>query len=189
LPVYPRSRQRDTGTPFFNRVQAMPLRPHFSITALPVALAGMLAGASAFAQPPAGPAPEQGGRLRFQSLAAPAGPYAHAVRHGDTVYLSGLTAFGSDAAHGDSGAQTRVVLARLHGVLRELGTDWPALLKVTIFLTDLKDLAAVRAALIEAYGATPPASSLVQVSGLFDPALKVEIEAVIAAPHQASDSP
>jgi enamine deaminase RidA (YjgF/YER057c/UK114 family) len=43
--------------------------------------------------------------------------------------------------------------------------------------------------LIEAYGATPPASSLVQVSGLFDPALKVEIEAVIAAPHQASDSP
>ncbi len=166
----------------------MPLRLPFSVAPLPVALAGMLASTSAIAQPPAGPVSEQGERLRFQSLAAPAGPYAHAVRHNDTVYLSGLTAFGSDAARGDTGAQTRVVLARLRGVLRELGADWPAVLKVTIFLTDLKDLAAVRAALIEAYGANPPASSLVQVSGLFDPALKVEIEAVIAAPPQTTPS-
>ncbi|WP_242111775.1 RidA family protein [Luteimonas aquatica] len=149
---------------------------------LPVALAGLLAGTAAAAEPPATPsAPE---RLRLPHLAAPAGPYANAVRHGDTVYLSGLTAFGTEAARGDTAAQTRAVLAQLHGALRDLGADWPAVVKVTIFLTDLKTLPAVRAALVEAYGASPPASSLVQVSGLFDPALKVEIEAVVVAPAQ-----
>lgn len=52
---------------------------------------------------------------------------------------------------------------------------------VAVFLTDLADLAAFRAARDEFVSPErPPASSLVQVSGLVHPAIRVEIEAVAA---------
>jgi len=52
-----------------------------------------------------------------------------------------------------------------------------------VFLTDLADLADFRAVRDEFIGPDrPPASSLVQVSGLVHPAFRIEIEALAAIP-------
>ena len=55
-------------------------------------------------------------------------------------------------------------------------------MKVTYFLTDIGDLAAVRAALDEVLPHPRPAASLVEVSGLVDPRFRVEIEATAYRP-------
>ncbi len=43
-------------------------------------------------------------RQNFEELGLPAGPYTHAIRHGQTVYTSGFTAFGTPA-QADSAAR------------------------------------------------------------------------------------
>jgi len=53
--------------------------------------------------------------------------------------------------------------------------------KLTVYLTDLADLQAFRQVRDEYISADrPPASSLVQVSGLVNPEFRVEIEALAA---------
>jgi enamine deaminase RidA (YjgF/YER057c/UK114 family) len=53
--------------------------------------------------------------------------------------------------------------------------------KLTVFLTDLRDVAEFRR-IRDEYVSTerPPASSLVQVSALINPAFRVEVEALAA---------
>ncbi|MGD3869181.1 Rid family hydrolase, partial [Xanthomonas citri pv. citri] len=55
-----------------------------------------------------------------------------------------------------------------------------ALLKVTIFITSFEDIDALRHVLFHYYGDHLPASSLVQVSALFSPDIKIEIVGIIA---------
>jgi len=55
--------------------------------------------------------------------------------------------------------------------------------KLTVFLTDLADLAVFRDVRDEFLaGGPPPASSLVQVAGLVNPAFRVEVEALAVLP-------
>jgi enamine deaminase RidA (YjgF/YER057c/UK114 family) len=55
--------------------------------------------------------------------------------------------------------------------------------KLTVYLTDLADLPVFRRVRDEYVSADyPPASSLVQVTGLVHPEARVEIEALAAAP-------
>ena len=76
--------------------------------------------------------------------------------------------------------QPEVIVANLLGIATAEGTDLSALLKVTIFVTTLEDLAGLRMVLAKHCGSHLPASSLVVVSGLFAPTLNIEIEAVLA---------
>lgn len=124
-------------------------------------------------------------RIVVPTLPPPVGPYVHAVRHGDSLYLSGLTAHGSTAAHGPLEDQVDAIFAQIDAIARHTGAPAVAPLKVTIFVTELTGLDALRQALTRHYGDTPPASTLVQVAGLFAPGLKIEVEAVLAAPAQA----
>ncbi|OQP36067.1 hypothetical protein B2J69_00395 [Pantoea latae] len=55
-----------------------------------------------------------------------------------------------------------------------------ALIKVTIFITSFDDIDALRQVLFRYYGDHLPACSLVEVSRLFSPDLRIEIEAVMA---------
>lgn len=117
-------------------------------------------------------------RQNFEALGLPVGPYTHAVRHADTVYTSGFTAFGTGAQKSGAGEQTRAVLEQLAHIARQYDGSLADLVKVTVFITDAADIPAIRDALEAGYGSTVPASSLVMVSGLFAPELRVEIEAV-----------
>ncbi len=119
-------------------------------------------------------------RKNYAALGAPAGPYSHAVKHADTLYLSGLTAYGTPAATEGIGPQVKAIFKQLELIASAEGSSLENLLKVTVFVTDLSEVAQLRTALFDVYGSHIPASSLVQVVGLFAPELKVEIEAVIA---------
>ena len=111
--------------------------------------------------------------------------YTDAVRWGDLVFVSGcvaITAGGQVTAPDDVTAQAELVHEHLGRALRAAGTDFAHVLKVTVFLTDIADRAAVNVVREKFFGAARPASTLVQVSALVLPQLKVEIEAVAGIP-------
>ncbi|XXJ18442.1 RidA family protein [Desulfovibrio caledoniensis] len=119
-------------------------------------------------------------RTNIPELPAPAGPYVHAVRHGDTLYMSGLTAFGSDAESGPIEEQAREIFRQMGLIASAHGSGLENLLKVTAFVTELDRVGPLREALFDIYGDNLPASSLVRVAGLFADGLKIEVEAVLA---------
>ena len=76
-------------------------------------------------------------------------------------------------------AQTRTAFANVGRALRAAGADWPDVVKLTIFVVDVSELATIRSVRDEFVNtAQPPTSSLVQVAGLFRPEVLIEIEAV-----------
>lgn len=118
--------------------------------------------------------------LNSYSLGQPVGPYSHAVSHNGFLFTSGFTAFGTDAQTGSITAQAQEIFQQLEQLAQEQGRSLADLIKVTIFVTDLAEIGPLRDLLWEVYPGTPPASSLVQIAGLFSPDLKIEIEAVFA---------
>ena len=116
-------------------------------------------------------------RKNYPQLGEVKAPYVHAVKHGATLYVSGLTAFGTAAQQGDMAEQAEAIFDQLRAVAAAEHTSLASLLKVTIFIIPFT---ALREVLYRNYGEHLPASSLVQVSGLFSTDLRIEIEAIFA---------
>jgi reactive intermediate/imine deaminase len=113
--------------------------------------------------------------------------YSHAVVFsGQMVAVSGQVPVDRDGnvvGTGDVGAQLRQVFDNLTAALAAAGARLSDVVKLTVYLTDLADLATFRAVRDEYINVEqPPASSLVQVSGLVNPLFKVEIDALAALP-------
>jgi len=119
-------------------------------------------------------------RINYPALGEVKAPYVHAVKHGNTLYVSGLTAYGSAAQTGSVTEQAKVIFDQFQLIAEAENKTLSALLKVTLFITSFEDIDALRQVLFHYYGDHLPASSLVQVSALFSPDLKIEIEAVMA---------
>ncbi|MDD7912119.1 MULTISPECIES: RidA family protein [Pseudovibrio] len=119
-------------------------------------------------------------RKTYPFLPDAVGPYAHAVKHGTALYLSGLTAYGTKAQSGTTQEQAEEILHQIASIAVAEGTDLRNLIKVTIFVTDMSTLGNLRQLLSQAYGCHLPASSLVEVKGLVHPDLKIEMEAILA---------
>jgi enamine deaminase RidA (YjgF/YER057c/UK114 family) len=118
-------------------------------------------------------------------LSAPAG-FSHVVGlpAGRLVLTSGQVAIDTDGqvAQGWE-AQTRLVFQNLGRALAAQGAGWPDVVKLTYFVTSVEEIAVVRSVRDEFVNTDrPPASSLVQVAGLFRPELLVEVEAVAWLP-------
>jgi enamine deaminase RidA (YjgF/YER057c/UK114 family) len=126
-----------------------------------------------------------------EGLPAPAG-YSHVVSipSGRLVWTSGQVAMDADRGVPEGWeAQTRLAFANVGRALRAGGADWPEVVKLTIFVVDVAELATVRAVRDEFVDtARPPTSSLVQVAGLVQPAWLIEVEAVAWLPT-AGDAP
>jgi 2-iminobutanoate/2-iminopropanoate deaminase len=109
-------------------------------------------------------------------------PYSVATEANGFVFVSGQVAIDASggAIPGDVVDQTRLIMANLGMILRDLGLGYEDIVKTTIFLTDVGDFDRVN----EIYGgyfpAEPPARSTFQVAALPRPEFKVEIEAVAA---------
>ncbi len=123
--------------------------------------------------------------ILLPELGEPISHYTHAVRFGQLLFISGiapvdgsLQLIGGD----DVVAQTQQVLANLGQVLAEAGLGPSDVLKVTVFLTNIADRARINPARQAFFGAARPASTLVEVSGLAIPGMKVEIEAIAGYP-------
>lgn len=109
------------------------------------------------------------------------GPYSQAVQSGGFLFTSGQ--LGIDPASGKlcDGVenQAHASMRNLGAILAAAGADYAHILKTTIFLTDLKDFAAVNAVYASYFGDTFPARSCFQVAALPMGGL-VEIECVAA---------
>ena len=115
--------------------------------------------------------------------AAPAaiGPYSQAVRHGNTVWLSGqvpLDPTTGTLVTGDIAAETRQVFANLRAVCAAAGGSFDDIVRVGIYLTDLGDFAAVNAEMAATFAEPFPARSTIQVSALPRGA-RVEVDAIL----------
>ncbi|HDZ3771428.1 TPA: RidA family protein [Vibrio cholerae] len=119
-------------------------------------------------------------RVTYESLPQITGPYVHATKYNKTLYISGLTAFGTDAQILSLIDQTKEILDQISKVLRAEGCAKSNLVKLTIFVRDISKLASIRELLFHFYDGYLPACSLVEVSKLIHPDLKIEIEAIVA---------
>lgn len=110
------------------------------------------------------------------------GPYSQGINAGALVFTSGQLPIRPEdgTIPGDVQEQARVALANVDAILKAGGSSLAAAVKVTVFLTDIADFAAVNAIYKEAFaGAEPfPARSAVQVAALPKPEAKIEIEAI-----------
>lgn len=112
------------------------------------------------------------------------GSYADAVRHNDLVFVSGLVGVDGELrlAGEDAAAQTRQIMESLKKVLSHFGAGFSDVLRITTYLTDIDDRVAVAETRKAYFTDALPASTLVAVSALVLPTLKVEIDAVLAVP-------
>jgi len=119
--------------------------------------------------------------IRTDNAPKAIGPYSQAVRAGDTVYLSGqipLNPATGELVTGDITVQTQRVFENLRAVCEAAGGSLSKLVRVGIYLTDLKNFTAVNAVMAEFCKEPYPARSTVEVSGLPRGA-EVEIDAVL----------
>ncbi len=119
----------------------------------------------------------------YSELPAPFGKFAHAsvVRIGDTklIFVSGVTARQSSAL--DIETETRVVYERIKAILNAEGGGFEHVLKMNVFMTDIRDYPITNKIREEFFRDLPaPASTLVEVSKFVRPEVSIEIECVAA---------
>ena len=120
-------------------------------------------------------------------VADPISHYCDAVRAGGLVFVSGCPALDEDGAlvgGDDTIALCRQVLENLRRILAASGCTPADVVKVTVFLTDVDDRPLINPLRQDFFGSARPASTLVEVSRLPVPGMKVEIEAVAAVPSR-----
>lgn len=105
--------------------------------------------------------------------------YCRAVRAGNQIHVSGTAAVEADGSvtPGGVGPQTARCLAIIESALLDLGSSLADVVRIRIFITDITQYEATGEHLRAAFGEHPPAATMVEVSGLIDPAMLVEIEA------------
>ena len=103
--------------------------------------------------------------------------YSRAVRVGDHIHVSGTTARDPHLDGTDAYTQAVMALGIIEAALREAGSSIGAVVRTVTYLTDMADLELVARAHLETFGDERPAATAVQVAGLVDPRMRVEIVA------------
>lgn len=106
--------------------------------------------------------------------------YCRAVKAGSHVYVTGTAPVaegGGVHAPGDPYAQAKRCFEIIEAALRALGGDLSRVVRTRMFVTDISRWAEFGRAHREAFGDHPPATTMVEVKALIDPAMLIEIEA------------
>jgi len=101
--------------------------------------------------------------------------YSRAVRDGRHVYVAGTAPIGIDST--DPYEQAKRCLEIIADALAEVGAKPEHVVRTRVYLVDAADWEAVGRAHGEMFGDVLPASAMLVIGGLLDPAWKVEIEA------------
>jgi 2-iminobutanoate/2-iminopropanoate deaminase len=108
------------------------------------------------------------------------GPYSQAIRANGFVFLSGqipLDPKTQQVIEGDVSAQTERVLENLKAVVEAAGSSLERVVKTTVFLTDMREFAAMNEVYSRYFTAHKPARSTVEVSRL-PKNVRVEIDLI-----------
>ena len=125
--------------------------------------------------------------MRVERIRTDPDPYepfllSQGIRAGDLLFISGQAGYddGGRIVEGGFDAQAERVFANLDRALRAGGAGLGDVVKVTIFLTDMRNFRQV-VELRRRYFTPPyPADTIVEVKGLYVPEAMIEIEAVAA---------
>jgi len=119
-------------------------------------------------------------------MSEPVSHFTHVVRAGRLVFVSGCVATdgaGRVVGGNDIVAQTRQVHENIKRCLSAAGATFADICKVTVFLRNINDREKVNTVRKEYFGATRPASTLVEVSRFTREGAIVEIEAMAVKPE------
>ena len=117
-------------------------------------------------------------RFMVDGQLEPVSHYCHAVRAGDRIWISGTVGIDANGVvPKDSVEQFGVAIRNLDATLQKAGGVASDIVKVTIFLTNIEDRSRINPIRQRYFGEHRPASTLIEVSQLALPELKVEIEA------------
>jgi len=123
--------------------------------------------------------------VHAQGLPKPIGPYSPAVAFERLIIVSGQGA--TDPATGeiaglDVESQTEQVFRNMRAILEAAGSDLQHVLRCGVFLVEMRDFEKMNAVYARVFGEHRPARTTVQVAGLPDPNLRVEIDAIAYRP-------
>ena len=124
-------------------------------------------------------------------------PYAPAIRveaPGDLLFISGATPSPLYHKHphqlhehvhpNDIGEQTRRAMTTIASILEHQGLRWTDVVKVTKYLTDMRDQDGMVAVMNEFFGDWKPASTTVCVNQLSTPGARVELDMIAVFPKE-----
>lgn len=118
----------------------------------------------------------------------PSNLWSNCLKHGELVFMSGLTAAGPDGTVVGAGTleQSREIMRKISELMVRCGGTLDDVVKLVIYLTDIgtkADFGAVRREVFTTENL--PCSTLVEVSSLVDPRLVIEVEATGIVPTRS----
>jgi 2-iminobutanoate/2-iminopropanoate deaminase len=123
-------------------------------------------------------------RYSIPGAVAPRGPYSHAVRAGDFIFVSGqgpIDPATNDFSFGSIEHETRIVLNNIQLILEAAGASLADVVKCSVFLRNGGDFAAMNGVYGEFFGEQKPARTTVE-SKFANPTMKVEIDCIAFRP-------
>jgi 2-iminobutanoate/2-iminopropanoate deaminase len=123
--------------------------------------------------------------ITFEKLGKPVGPFSPAVRTEQAIYVSGQV--GEDKATGrlseGTAAQTAQALENVRTVLEAAGATLDDVVRVGVYLTDMRDFATMNQVYARYFQSPFPARTTVQVAGLpLGASVEIDVVAVRHAP-------
>jgi len=124
--------------------------------------------------------------VRTNKAPQPIGAYTQAIVSGGFVFVAGQgpvdLATGGLIASDEIADQTRATLEHLKTVLEAAGSSLDKVVKVTVYLKDIKDFKAMNAAYAAFFpGDAPPARTTIQAANLYGKRMKIEIDCIAEA--------
>ena len=104
--------------------------------------------------------------------------YSRAIRVGNMVEVAGTTAMdgGELIGKGDAYLQTKFILEKIAKSLQEVGASIEDVVRTRMYVTNIDEWEAIGKAHGEVFREIKPVATMLEVSRLIDPDLKVEIE-------------
>ncbi len=126
--------------------------------------------------------------VRSEELAEPNGHFAQAVvaeARGRMLFVSGMTARNNEGGItglGDIKAQTRQVCENVQAAVEAAGGTLDDVVRVDVYVTDMRHFDAIHEVRREFFTGTPPASTMVEISKFSRPGYEIEMNAIAVLP-------